>query len=258
MYVPGSYVDIPQNGRRERIVEGNNPDDRNTFRIVPPDGFLRPLRYPDEELRNVTRLWTESPVSTIPGLRYWELGGERKMSSPVNICGEQQRAFDFYWNIRAGMECGGICLGLGTSSLAGPASLGTDKFYKDYTPNKDRYGDWQDPPHMVMDADERFPFFDGRFFGCFANHVLEHMRDPAFTLSEMLRVTRKGGFVWFIQPDMAFSRRGSIDPTHTHEFSSDSFWACVSSRASDMPDFAVMEWALFDNDFSFEAVLQRI
>lgn len=249
--------DVVENLANRRIFHSTNGyPDSAVIRVIPD---LPPLRYDDAELYEMTKSWSDPVVSKIPGFRYWETDAARRMDQPKNICGDHQRAFDFYWSIKSGVQKGGISLGIGTTSVAGPATLGTDKHWGDNQPHE-RYrgqGTYAAPPYMFMDADETFPFFDEQFFGAAANHVLEHMRDIFFTLGEMLRVTRKECPVWFIMPDMTYSSRGSIDPTHTREWSSDEFWHALEERESSLPPFEVVAWNTLDNAFSFDGVLLR-
>lgn len=253
MNVIGRMEDAPDN--RRRVF--NNPHgvpDTSRIRVVPD---FTPLRYSDEELRAMTRHWSAETVDIIPGFRYWETGVVRRMDQAYNQCGHHQRAFDFYWSIRAGVQEGGVCLGVGTTSVAGPAVLGTDKYYGKATPDQDRYGSDYGYPYFSMDANQEFPFFPLQFFGAAANHVLEHVQDIFFTLGEMLRVVRKGAPVWFIMPDMTYSARGAVDPTHTREWSADEFFYALDEKLDQLPPFDVLSWNTLDNAFSFDGVLIR-
>jgi SAM-dependent methyltransferase len=53
-----------------------------------------------------------------------------------------------------------------------------------------------DPNARVCLADaQQLPFADGRFDGCRAERVPQHLTDPAGALAEMARLTRRGGLV---------------------------------------------------------------
>jgi len=217
--------------------------------------------YKTAQLQRMTENWSSPVLSFVPGFRYWELDERRKMNRPDNVCGYQQRAFDFYWAIRAGVSVGQVMLGVGSTNIPGPCVLGTDKYHGEDTPDPERYGLLYGFPHLHMDAEENFPFFAGMFGGCIANHVLEHLtpEKQEHVLREMLRVTRTGGVVCIVMPDMTFSRRGSIDPTHHCEWGADGYLQFLDSlkEIEDFPPFEVVEHNTFDNAFSFNTVLIR-
>lgn len=215
------------------------------------------LPFSDDQLQRMTDDWCAHTLRYVPGFSYWALDESRRMDRPENITGYQQRAFDFYWQILVGAAFGGVCLGIGTSSCAGPATLGTDK-YCGVSPDVERYGESYGYAHMTMDADRPFPFHDRQFNAVMANHVIEHMIDPVATLAEMLRVCKLGGVVCLVTPDMAYSNRGSIDPTHTVEFSADTFFSMLEESRDRLPAFDWLEFNTFDNAFSFNVVLKRL
>jgi len=210
------------------------------------------LRYDDSELFELTKLCAGDVIQCVPGFRYWELGEQRKMNKPNNLCGGQQRAFDFYWCILKGVQRGKLFLGLGSGGVDGPSSFGTDKFcgvqsHPDLGVNG--YA------HMVVDADQPLPFFDCKFAGVMAQHIFEHLHNSEQALREMVRVVEMGGYVCIVMPDMAFMQRCRTDPTHVHEFSSDGFLEFVEQLQ--LP-CEIIEHNTFDNAFSFNTVLKRI
>jgi len=214
-----------------------------------------PLRYENSELYLMTKHCSGDVIQHVSGFRYWEMGEERKMSLPDNKCGYMQRAFDFYWSIREGTQQGRIFLGVGTSSVISPSTLGTDKYCGE-TPNVERYVE-QGFPHFRMDADKPFPFYDGQFGGVMFNHVFEHLNNQEQALKEALRVTVERGVVCVLTPDMTHNGRGLIDSTHTREFSADEFLQWVEGL-NDMPEYEIVEHNTLDNDFSFNTVLRRL
>lgn len=221
--------------------------------------FMEPLRYDDAELTRLTEAWSQDPIKEVPGFRYWEMEERKRcMCYPENRTGDQQRAFDFYWQIRFGTQMGHIGLGIGTTTQIGPACLGTDKNCG-VSPHIRRYGPEYGYPHMMVDADKPFPFYDDQFNFVMCNHVIEHMADPTFTINEMLRVTRPGGIVGIITPDMAYNERGMIDPTHTHEFSSDAFIQMLTDDSTVVWEpFEIIAHNTLDNRFSFDSVLRKV
>jgi hypothetical protein len=238
-------------------IQEDGTADRSTKKIDNAD--KEPLRYDDAELVLVCLNYEPSLVTAVPGFKYWELDERRKMCKPNNVCGYQQRSFEAYWVIRHGMQRGKIFLGIGSSAVIAPSMFGTDK-YCGVPPPSDRYNA-QGYPHMMVDSDKPLPFFsDGpRFAGVTTNHVIEHLEDPAWAIDEWLRVTEEGGYVCIVTPDMAYSRRGSIDPTHIHEFSADEFLEMLQDGEYKFKcPFEIVEHNTFDNMFSFNTVLRRL
>jgi len=242
----GEYVKRKQPGARIDI---------SSFRILPE---VRPnLRYEDRELTMFARRWSHEVIAVVPGFKYWALGERRKMTQDDNICGHQQRAFDFYWQVRCCVQNGGIGLSVGATTVAGIACLGTDKYCGRPPENdKGRYGDSYGFAHMTMDADEAFPLHTDQFEAAFANHAIEHVRCARHTLSEMLRVVRPGGYVCIVMPDMAYMRRGDLDPTHTKEWAADEWLDWLENDNDISGRFAIHEHNTFDNRFSFNTVLE--
>ena len=219
-----------------------------------------PLPFSDDVLREMTASCAGDVIDHVPGFRYWEADEKRKMDRPENICGYVQRAWDFYWSIRVGTMRGGICLGVGTSSIHGPSVLGVDKFCGK-SPDVERYGADYGYPHMFMDADAPFPFFDNKFEGVLMNHVIEHLLEPKKVIKECLRVVRSNGIVGIITPDMAYSGRMCIDPTHIHdsEFCVDDFEKLLRELQADgsVPNFDIVTLNTLDNAFSFDCILRK-
>jgi len=54
---------------------------------------------------------------------------------------------------------------------------------------------------QVVNADERLPFADAEFDLVWCSEVIEHLRDPSFSLSELRRVTRPGGVLVLTTPN---------------------------------------------------------
>lgn len=240
------------------VLQGNGMCDCSSIHVYNPD-FLIPLRYSDEEVVNMCSPWSKQTAQVVPGVRYWQIDERRKMSLSDNCCGDQQRAFDFYWAIRCGTQEGRIGLAIGATTANSPATLGTDKYHGTPPPSASRrYGDSYGYPMMHVDADVELPFFPNSFGFCLANHVIEHLECPQYTIKEMLRVVVPGGIVALITPDMSFMRRGVLDDTHIREFSADEFWHMLMEEDYSYPDFEVMCFNSLENDFSFEAVLRKL
>ena len=57
------------------------------------------------------------------------------------------------------------------------------------------------PECQVVNADERLPFADAEFDLVWCSEVIEHLRDPSFSLGELRRVTRPGGVLVLTTPN---------------------------------------------------------
>lgn len=221
------------------------------------------------ELRSPIALCAEfmHPISSqiteiVPGLRYWEMTQEqREYTNERNIVGYQQRAWDFYWCVREGMDRGQILLGIGTAGVQAPACFTTDKYagvavHPDYgSPSGQPYA----PAHMVLNADVfPWPFMDGMFGGVISNHAFEHILNQEAALLEMFRVTKPGGVVAIVMPDMTYHPRGGTDKSHTHEFSADEFFEWFNLVLEESPyKYDVIEHNTFANKFSFNTVFRK-
>ena len=215
------------------------------------------LQFSDYQLRLMTRPHCEHTAEVVPGLRYWAMDEHRKMSRPDNVCGNQQRAFEFYWCLRA-LEMGRPALSVGAGAIGASNSLTTHK-YCGRPPENDggRYGAGYGFSCMEIDADEMWPFHDKQFGAVFFNHSFEHLNEQGRALREALRVLVPGGYACVLQPDMTFMRRGDIDPTHTTEWAADAFWQYLREMRREAGGFDVHAHNTLDNDFSFDTVLVR-
>lgn len=226
-------------------------------RIIIDGADYQVLQAPENVLREMAARWSHDVIDHVPMFEYWNLDERRKMNRPDNICGYQQRAFDFYWAIRECALKGRIGLGIGTTTCMGICTLGTDKFCGE-SPDAGRYGDSYGYPHFKMDADSKFPFYDNKFAACFANHVLEHLQQPLTAVSEMLRITDVGGYVCSVMPDMTFCKKGTIDPTHVNEYEADEWFERMTWLKNNCSyRFTIVEHNTFDNAFSFNTVLRK-
>jgi SAM-dependent methyltransferase len=215
------------------------------------------LPYTEEQLRNMVRRIADNVMDHVPLLRWWAIDDRRKMNRPDNVCGYVQRAWDFYWSIRLGIHECNIVLGVGTGGIGAPCMLTTDK-YCGTSPNLERYPNPNGYPHMFLDADAaQWPFYDSQFGGVLFNHSFEHLANQQTALEEALRITKPGGCVCILQPCMAFNARGTIDPTHTTEWSADAFIDWVLGTESIEKRCTVVTHNLLDTAFSFETVLRK-
>jgi len=216
----------------------------------------QPLYVPESLLVRVSARWSHEVINFIPGFEYWKLDARRDYRRPDNVTGHQQRAFDHYWACRMCLLNGKVGLGIGTTECMGICTFGTDKFCGT-PPDPTRYGSSYGYPHMKADADLTLPFYDNKFPAVFANHVIEHLSHPWFSINEMLRVCEPGGVVCLVTPDMTFNRRGTIDPTHVYEMSADQFYFEWEKERANMPPHEIIEFNTFDNNFSFNVVMRK-
>jgi SAM-dependent methyltransferase len=54
---------------------------------------------------------------------------------------------------------------------------------------------------LQVDANQRLPFEDGTFDLVWCSEVIEHLNDPAFSLGELRRVTKRGGLLVLTTPN---------------------------------------------------------
>lgn len=57
---------------------------------------------------------------------------------------------------------------------------------------------------MKVDANDPLPFADASFDVIWFSEVIEHLKDPAFTISELRRVLRPGGMILVTTPNRDF------------------------------------------------------
>lgn len=229
------------------------------------DNFNKePLIFSNDQLVRMLHLHSPDSPLIVPGCRYWLMGEERKMSLPDNQCGHQQRAWEYYWAFRLGHQECYVVLGIGTGSVGAPSELTTDK-YNGVSPDTRRYPQPNEPSAMELDPDVGpWPFFDGKLGGVIFNHSFEHLTDQEHCLQEAYRVTRTGGAICILQPDMAFNARNTLDPTHTREWGADEFYEFLKRcEGTDRihPKFEmshIIEFNTLDNDFSFNVEIKVV
>jgi len=118
-----------------------------------------------------------------------------------------------YWrqgyalNVGAGRDCG---------------KLGKNVVSMDFRDGEDDYtklAGWDAiTPDIVKSADDPFPFKSETFDCVFSMHVIEHLKDPVFSINEMIRITKIGGFICGVIPCGAKNKPYNYwkDPTHLH------------------------------------------
>lgn len=218
----------------------------------------QPLKFNDADLEMLTQFYKNDVIELVPGFQYWGMNERRKMNRPDNICGYQQRAFEFYWAVRGCVQMCKMGLSLGSGGIGSPGVFTTDKFNGEI-PNQEMYNNNQNSM-MEINADVvPYPFLDGVFGIVVLNHSLEHFNNQLDVLRECLRIMVHDGYICMIQPDMSFMGRNCTDPTHTREYCADEFYNLLEElRKMDKAiPFEIVEHNTFDNAFSFNTVLQR-
>lgn len=241
----------------ERFAQGQPRWDQNdsSYKTIEPAETL--LMFSDDELAMMCRNYSAAEIKHIPGFKYWDCPTEHRMSQSHNICGHQQRAWEFYWALRTLQEGIGCSVGIGTGGIGAPAMLTTDKYNEGETPHAVRYPGGNQNSDMYLDADiTPWPFKSSKIGCVIFNHSFEHLADQEAALKEAVRVTRSGGYVCILMPDMTYSKRGSIDPTHTIEWSADLFLEWLNSLEF-KDQFSVLAHNTLLNDFSFDTVLRK-
>ena len=226
------------------------------------------LIFTDAQLTRMLHLHSADTTLLVPGLRYWVMEENRKMSIHDNICGHQQRAWEYYWAFVLGHQECNIVLGIGTGGVGAPSELTTDKYCGE-SPDTRRYPEPNGYPNMKLDPDVGdWPFYDNQLGGVIWNHSFEHMEDQEHCLQEAYRVTKEGGCICILQPDIAFNKRGALDPTHTREWAADEFLHWLRTMKGDpeqrrgriAPEFDadrdIVAHNTLHNDFSFDTVIR--
>lgn len=234
----------------------NFDDGTNTSDIIIMDDWAKePLLFNDKALGIMTREISAHEIKIVPGFRYWQGGGSQKMSRSENQCGYYQRAWEFYWCIRLGLQTGNACVGIGTGAVNAPGQLTTDKFCGE-SPHLVRYPSPNAYSHMTLDADAiPWPFHSDKMGGVIFNHSFEHLDSQEVALREAYRITKPGGCVCILMPDVTYCGRGRVDPTHTDEWAADQFLEWVQSLH--LPYAKVVAHNTLQTDFSFDTVIRK-
>lgn len=221
-------------------------------------GALQPLAFTDAQLGMLTQNISHEVIERVPGFRWWECAEDRKMNRSPNICGYVQRAWDFYWSIKLGIETGSVCVGIGTGAVGAPGVVTTDKYCGE-SPHLGRYPNPNAYSMLTLDADQPWPFHTATLGGVIMDHSFEHFHNQTLALQEAYRCIKPGGAVCILQPCMAYNGRGTIDPTHTTEWAADAFLAHLESLLA-QPEFEgarIIAHNLIDTAFSFDTVIQK-
>lgn len=90
----------------------------------------------------------------------------------------------------------------------------------------------QEGGDITCDLNERWPLEDDSVGVLNASHVIEHLRDPIHTMSEIHRVLHHGGWA-FIEVPSTDGRGAFQDPTHVSFWNQNSFWYYTKKPQAD-------------------------
>ena len=78
-------------------------------------------------------------------------------------------------------------------------------------------------PDQLLDIDYRFPFASDSVDEFFCSHILEHARDLVFTMSEIYRCLKDGGYAHIAVPEFP-CKASVLDPTHIKYILAETFF----------------------------------
>jgi len=187
-----------------------------------------------------------------PGLRYWEMPKDKlDYRKPDNWVGYEQRAFIFYWALKAVEESrGGIGFEPGCGQAITPFCLGADKYAG---PDHPEYGGAYHP-HIMIECDKPLPFEDSCFDFLVSHHSLEHMEDTDWTLREWIRVVKPGGVLAIVMPDAKYP---TADKGHKCEWRAEDFKREILDPLVEEGLVEIFSYNSFLNFFSFDCVLVK-
>ena len=121
-------------------------------------------------------------------------------------------------------------------------------------------------PDVVASGD-KLPFKDGEYDFITSIHSFEHFDDQIKTLTEWLRVIKKGGVVAIVHPDVTYTKKQNPEigaaglkqnpfNKHWHEHTADSFLKMIKSW-KDLP-FKVIDHGIACPSWSFYVILKKI
>jgi predicted SAM-dependent methyltransferase len=119
----------------------------------------------------------------------------------------------------------------------------------------------------VIASGDALPFKDGEFDFVCSIHSFEHFQDAKKTLTEWLRIIRKGGFIGIVHPDINYTKKQNpeIDTPglnenpfnrHWHEHHQASFLEMLK-KWSDLP-FKIVDTGAACPNWSFYFILKKI
>ena len=208
-------------------------------------------------------------------------GTELNYSDPTNVVGHLQRCFICYWALRGFTELGGtVGADLGGSGVLTPGCISVDYIGTGEKPN---YGGTMVGVSIKADAEKlaHHGFGANCFSSVVSNHLIEHLSclycppnktpqerkaincdgaEIRHVIQSWVTLLKSGGYVAAITPDEKFMEgTGSsflyIDDTHRHAFDSRTFRELILDK---LQGIEIIEYANFNNNFSFEWVIRKL
>ena len=116
--------------------------------------------------------------------------------------------------------------------------------------------DARDSADITCDLNEGIPLPDNSVGVLNASHVIEHLRDPVKTMSEIHRVLCDGGWA-FIDVPSTDGRGAWQDPTHVSFWNENSFWYYTRSQQAQFIDNTTIRFQPFRLETIFESEWDR-
>jgi len=123
--------------------------------------------------------------------------------------------------------------------------------YPDYTTI-----DQREEADITCDLNEGIPLPDNSVGVLNASHVIEHLRDPVKTMSEIHRVLCDGGWA-FIDVPSTDGRGAWQDPTHVSFWNENSFWYYTRKEQAQFIDNTTIRFQSFRLETVFESEWHR-
>jgi SAM-dependent methyltransferase len=105
------------------------------------------------------------------------------------------------WVLDVGCGNGHDVLRMAASTSPGGRAIGVDIAEPSIKEARARSATQRPPAGFLVASGARLPFADGVFGACRAERTLQHVPEPSAVLTEMLRVTKPGGYVLAAEPD---------------------------------------------------------
>lgn len=105
----------------------------------------------------------------------------------------------------------------------------------------------QKDAHIICDLNEGIPLKDNSVGVLNASHIIEHLRDPIKTMSEIHRVLADGGWA-MIEVPSTDGRGAWQDPTHVSFWNENSFWYYTQSSKAKYIRNSTVKFQIFRNE----------
>ena len=147
--------------------------------------------------------------------------------------------------------------GVGLDVCCGRRSIFPGDFRVDIDPKKE--------PDIVASAMD-LPFADCQFDYVYGIHAFEHLSDPIKGLREWLRVTKPGGIIALVHPDVDYTKKqkplsdnpslqGDIFNKHFFEYNQKEFGKWIKGK--EKFGFKVLDIGIAMDEWSFNVILRK-